>query len=275
MYYAVMQNPDLIILDDPISSFDDNKKYAIIHRMFKNVGKKDVSFAGRTVLMLTHDFEPIIDFLVIGKLDGNNATATFVWNEARILKEVIINPDIDVKLLYMECVEIARNNGINIVSRIVFLRKLCELNECQDDWGYAYEILSSLIHGETVMKKIGNKRYIPMNPAELAAGTQVITAFIPEFDYDDLLNNIYSVDGVKALYAIECNAYLKIQLFREVTELATAKAVKLQPMDEAWFKYIDETYHIENDYLYNLDVLKFNIVPDYILKIVDGMMAKL
>lgn len=275
MYFAVMQNPDLIILDDPISSFDSNKKYAIMHRMFKNVGKKDVSFAGRTVLMLTHDFEPIIDFLVIGKIDENNAVATFVWNEARKLKEVVINPDSDVKLIYRECAETAQNSDINIVSRIVFLRKLCELNECQNEWGYAYEILSSLIHGRTAMRKIGNESYIPMDPAELAAGTQLITTFIPEFNHDILLRDTYSVDTVKALYEVEHNAYLKIQLFREITELATAKAVKLQPMDEAWFKYIDETYHIENDYLHYLDILKFNIVPDYILEMVDSMMKKL
>lgn len=61
-----MQDADLIILDDPISSFDSNKKYAILHRMFKNVGKKDVSLVGKTVLLLTHDFEPITDFIVVG-----------------------------------------------------------------------------------------------------------------------------------------------------------------------------------------------------------------
>ena len=47
MYYAVMQEPDLIILDDPISSFDTNKKFAILHRMFKNIGKRDVSLVRR------------------------------------------------------------------------------------------------------------------------------------------------------------------------------------------------------------------------------------
>lgn len=47
-----------------------------------------------------------------------------------------------------------------------------------------------------------------------------------------------------------------------------------QPMDEAWFKYIDETYHIENDYLHYLDILKFNIMPDYILEMVNNMIKK-
>lgn len=34
MFYAISENAKLIVLDDPISSFDTNKKYAIIHRMF-------------------------------------------------------------------------------------------------------------------------------------------------------------------------------------------------------------------------------------------------
>jgi wobble nucleotide-excising tRNase len=36
MHHALSQNPDIIILDDPISSFDSNKKYAIINRLFSN-----------------------------------------------------------------------------------------------------------------------------------------------------------------------------------------------------------------------------------------------
>lgn len=62
MYYALSKNPNLIILDDPISSFDGNKKYAIINRLFCNKGDYEDSFYNKTVLMLTHDFEPIIDF---------------------------------------------------------------------------------------------------------------------------------------------------------------------------------------------------------------------
>ena len=114
MYYAQSQNPDLVILDDPISSFDSNKKFAIMHRMFKNFGNKDVSFVGRTVLMLTHDFEPITDFLLVGKLGSDNAVATFVWNENGLLQEKEIDAAIDVKLIMAECEEIALNEEINV-----------------------------------------------------------------------------------------------------------------------------------------------------------------
>jgi len=35
MFDAIKENADLIILDDPISSFDKNKKYAIMNMLFK------------------------------------------------------------------------------------------------------------------------------------------------------------------------------------------------------------------------------------------------
>ena len=59
MYECLSEKPDLIILDDPISSFDKNKKYAIIEMLFR----KERSFRGKTVLLLSHDFEPIVDML--------------------------------------------------------------------------------------------------------------------------------------------------------------------------------------------------------------------
>jgi wobble nucleotide-excising tRNase len=35
MYETLSKNSDLIILDDPISSFDKNKKYAILQMLFR------------------------------------------------------------------------------------------------------------------------------------------------------------------------------------------------------------------------------------------------
>ncbi len=81
MFYAISENAELVVLDDPISSFDTNKKYAIIHRMFsKQSGILPRSFYKKTVLMLTHDFEPIIDFGVVGKLPAEALNAKFIKN---------------------------------------------------------------------------------------------------------------------------------------------------------------------------------------------------
>lgn len=275
MYYANMQNPDLIILDDPISSFDSNKKYAILHRLFKNIGKKDVSFERKTVLLLTHDFEPITDFLVVGKLDRDTSIASFLWNEKGNVKEISIDIDKDIKLIFTECAEIALDETINIVSRVAFLRKLCELNECQGKWGYAYEILSCLIHASEIKRKIANDVFVDMNESEQVEGIAKIREFIPNFEYDTLRTNVYNVQGIKNIYLNESNVYLKIQLFRAIKEVDQDGVINISKMDDAWFKYIDETYHIENDYLHYLDVRKFNIVPDYIVAKVDEVVAAL
>lgn len=275
MYYAQMQGADLIILDDPISSFDSNKKYAILHRMFKNIGKKDVSLGGKTVLLLTHDFEPITDFIVVGKLSEKQAVATFIWNEDGNVNESIINPSNDVCLITTECEQVAKMPAVNIVSRVAFLRKLCELNGCAEEWGNAYEILSCLIHASDIQRKLGNDRYIAMEQAEIDSGMQKIKEFIDDFDYEYLKNNVYTVEGIKGLYSAESNAYFKIQLFRAICEIVQADVMRLKPLDSGWYKFIDETYHIENDYLHYLDILKFNIVPSYISKKVEEMMSKL
>lgn len=274
MYYAHMQSADLIILDDPVSSFDSNKKYAILHRMFKNMGKQQISLLDKTVLLLTHDFEPITDFIVVGKMSKDNAVASFIWNENGIVTEQMINPEDDVCIITEEYANIARKSDINIVSRVAFLRKLCELNGRQGEWGEAYEILSCLVHISVIRRKLANGTYVDMDDTEIEDGMSKIKEFIPDFDFEKLKDSTYTIPGIKALYECENNAYLKIQLFRVICEIASDN-IKLSPFDDGWYKFIDETYHIENDYLHYLDILKFNIVPNYISNKVEEMMNKL
>ena len=191
------------------------------------------------------------------------------------MSEKDISPEDDVKLILRECKEIATDGNVNVVSRIAFLRKLCELNECRDAWGNAYEILSCLVHGRPIQRKITNDKYVDMIPEEREAGLNKIKEFIPGFNYDELLENTYTRNHIIELYNLETNAYLKIQLFRALKDIVDDKQLRLRPIDSAWYKFIDETYHIENDYLHYLDVMKFDIVPDYIMKKVDGIMSEL
>lgn len=58
-------NNKLIIIDDPISSFDDMKKFAILYHLFSSskTHHNNPWFEGNTVLLLTHDFPTIYLFL--------------------------------------------------------------------------------------------------------------------------------------------------------------------------------------------------------------------
>lgn len=275
MYYAHKKNPDLIILDDPISSFDLNKKYAIMHRMFKFKSQNNISLAGRTVLLLTHDFEPIIDFCVLGKLDRSLIMATYIWNDKGIVDERRIDPDVDIKLIYAECRDIAKNSEVNHVSRIAFLRKLSELCGRRGAWDIVYSILSCLVHGKkSVDVKCHDGSHKKMSASRIEIGENLIKKYIPDFDYVRLSNDVYTKENIKKLYKEEQNPYFKVQLFRALCELLEGKSL-FSNTDEGWLKFIDETYHVENDYLYYLDIMKFNVIPEYIFSRIEEKMASL
>lgn len=159
MYYALSKNPNLIILDDPISSFDGNKKYAIINRLFCNKGDYEDSFYNKTVLMLTHDFEPIIDFGINHK-PTKETNMWYLKNNNGIIQEQKINVSSDVlstiKFYYNESI----NEDNNIISRICFLRKYLEhISTKKNSEENAYNILSSIIHGDNLRKKIDDEQY--------------------------------------------------------------------------------------------------------------------
>lgn len=187
------------------------------------------------------------------------------------MQEKIIERENDIVMTHKVCREIASDSDSNRVARVVLLRKLCELNELKNSWGYAYQILSSLIHGKSIKQKIANGVYTDMNEEHKTMGLELIKQFISDFQYDNELINTFNEAGVKEIYRTEQNNYYKLLLFRELTELCPN--IRLQPRDDGWFKYVDETYHIENDNLHYLDIRKFEIVPDFIINNIDKFMA--
>jgi hypothetical protein len=62
-------------------------------------------------------------------------------------------------------------------------------------------------------------------------------------------------------------------ILRAYTEQDSAARDRIRQMNDVLRKYIDEMYHIENDYLYSLDVRRFNIVPDNYLTDVERYVA--
>ena len=271
MYYALSKNPNLIILDDPISSFDGNKKYAII-RLFCNKGDYEDSFYNKTVLMLTHDFEPIIDFGINHK-PTKETNMWYLKNNNGIIQEQKINVSSDVlstiKFYYNESI----NEDNNIISRICFLRKYLEhISTKKNSEENAYNILSSIIHGDNLRKKIDDEQYEDLSVDEIKNGEEWIKQFIKTFDSNKILrdniNNKYILDS----YKTETNNYIKIQLFRVYLE-SSGNRNKLKERNSIVLKYIDEIYHIENDYIFSLDLIKFDIIPDFIINSIDEFMS--
>ncbi|MFZ3131345.1 MAG: AAA family ATPase, partial [Desulfosporosinus sp.] len=262
MFDVIRSDAKLIILDDPISSFDSNKKYAIINRLFKT-GERGNSLYERTVLMLTHDFEPVIDYIQTnsGRQTPTSVCATYFENVGGQLKCTPIQKGDDLMSSVVLFKELAMDGNIDIVARIGCLRKFIEhqFKNPQTE-SNAYNILSSLIHGrpQPTLDSDGN---IKLTDEQVNEGVEYIKGFITEFDYAIVLDQC-SAQNLLSRYGRETSAYIKMLILRAYTEQNKDARERLRKKNDVLRKYVDETYHIENDYIYSLDVRRFNIVPE-------------
>lgn len=272
MYYAISKKAELIILDDPISSFDSNKKYAIINRLFENRSDRK-SFYGRTVLMLTHDFEPIIDFIINNKPNSGHAIAKYIKNTNNIVIEQEINKKDDIISIVELAYKYVKDNNLNMISRISFLRKYIEHTRVEnfEEKQLMYDMLSSVVHAkEYPDKQVERDTHLKFTEEEFDKAQNIIKKYIENFDYDRIVKNYYNKEYILKEFFKESNNYIKSQLFREYLEVSEER----NNLDNNLIKFIDEIYHIENDYSFTIDLIKFDTIPDYIIEKIDNFMKE-
>lgn len=272
MFDAASRDPELVILDDPISSFDGNKKYAIIDRLFGIANKMD-NFCRKTVLMLTHDFQPVIDYVQVGAgRDPSAVCASYFENDNGRLRCEPIEKDVHLMSSVVLLKELALDKSIDIAARIACLRKFIEHqygNPLEESM--AYNILSSLVHGRSkpTFDKEGKDK---LDKDQILIGKEFIKKFIPDFKYASALDQC-APDRLIDRYNKETSAYVKMLILRAYSERDDGARKRLGGANDVLRKYVDETFHIENDYLYSLDVRHFNIVPENYIVEADRYMA--
>lgn len=263
MFDAIRSGAKLIILDDPISSFDGNKKYAIMNRLFETkTGKKRDSLYEKTVLMLTHDFEPVIDYIQTssGKQTPTAVRASYLENIGGHLHSTPIIKGKDLMSSVVLLKELALDENIDIAARMGCLRKFIEHQyKNPREESDAYNIVSSLIHGrkEPTHDSEENDK---LTPKQITDGEKYIREFISDFDYVSVRDHCTPQCLIER-YSTEKSAYIKMLILRVYTERDKEARNRLRKQNDVLRKYVDETFHIENDYLYSLDVRRFNIVP--------------
>ena len=252
MYECLAKRPDLIVLDDPISSFDKNKKYAILEMLFRR--KADNCLKSKTVLMLTHDVEPIIDTVKsVSKQFDNQVAASYLRMSQGKISEMPIAKD-DIKTFTQICTDFLNTDAHDII-KLIYLRRYYEI---VDNKGDAYQILSNLLHKRECASLIDSRQEgnSIMADAAIEAGIAEITTKILTFDYEQILEKLNDVTALKALYESSLNGYEKLQLFRLFDIEVENSVIK---------KFINETYHIENEYICQLDPSQFDLIPEYVI----------
>lgn len=256
MYECLAKNPDLIILDDPISSFDKHKKYAILEMLFRR--ETDACLKSKTVLMFTHDIEPIIDTVKsLSQKFSNQTSASFLKLSSGQIKEQAISKN-DIQTFSQICKN-ALKSEIDEILKLIYLRRSCEI---LDDKSDVYQVLSNLFHKreqaiDTREPKNDENKHPEMNEKKFESGCKAIEKELPNFSYADILNRISNTDTLRVLYDTCQNGYEKLQICR-LFDLTIQNSV-IQ-------KFINETYHIENEFICQLDPAKFETIPEYVIK---------
>ena len=257
MYQAIYDEANFIILDDPISSFDANKKFAILDMLFVN----GESLRGKTTLLLTHDFEPVIDVVYnhSSYFDGP-PVAFFMENISGMLSESAIS-----KADILSSIQVAKENieqSANPVSKLIYLRRYIEITEGK---GITWNLLSNLLHVRKIATLGEGNR--PLTEQEISEATEAIQKFIPDFDYMQMYAVLSNRDEMIRLYKAVGSNYEKLQIFR----------ILFDPKDEnrVLRKFINESYHVENDYLFQLNPLMFNTIPNYVISECDQAVSEL
>lgn len=251
MYEVLKNNPDLVILDDPISSFDGNKKFAIMNMLF--MGKKCLK--DRTVLLLTHEFNTVIDAIKnMAHLFNPGPKAAFLSVKSGELSEEVINKD-DIKSF----VDIAKNSmksDIDSLNKLVYFRRLEEIRGGNT---LSYQIVSNVFHKreKPCYKDPDTGELRDLTDEEIIIGESEIKKEIPEFDYQKELEKTKNLNLLKDIYYRSGSNYEKMQLYRI--------AFNENHENDIIKKFINETFHVENDYIFQVDPRKYDTVPQYII----------
>lgn len=262
MFEAINNDVDLIILDDPITSFDKDKKYAVVKRLFDNKG---VSFMEKTVLMITHDLQPLIDFVyndMFKRLGlSTKVKACYIENNKGQLNEIDVSKQDLVNSLQFS-INTAKNDNYFMPIRVVNLRKYIEMTNANYFDSNDYSIVSNLIHGR--IKPLLADGTTEMNSDDADSGMEAIKEIIGIDDYGKIIEQLKS----KELFNIITNGnnYEKIIAVRLLFERNDKMLLDFRRKHFAACKFINESNHVENDYIFQLDPTKYYDIPSLYLE---------
>ena len=250
MFSAIKEDPDMVILDDPITSFDGNKKFALLNMLFLS----ERCLKNRTVLLLTHDFNTVIDVISTMPYNFNPAphgaflsTINGVLEEKEISKANILSFK-QIALLNIEA-------DIDILNKAVFLRRLYE---AEGNTGLGWNLLSNLFHKREVPTIPDDNATRNMTASEIADATAEIGQYITGFDYNQQYLRTQNTQTLIDAYHNSGSNYEKLQIYRILyNENHENPVVK---------KFVNETFHVENDFLFQLNPSEYETIPQYIIE---------
>ena len=106
-----------------------------------------------------------------------------------------------------------------------------------------------------------------MTSNEINEAETEIKGHVSDFNYLDAIQLILDNAAMIEIYKSCSNNYEKLHIYRIISEDADHTDVIL--------KFINQAFHIENDYIYQLNPAKYQTVPQYVIDECDQYVATL
>ena len=264
----------LIVLDDPISSFDGDKRFALLYRMFHNFAKDKTcadrkSLAWRTVVLLTHDYLVVSDVLTIL---GNKVLRPHVLHLSCGKNGALSHREVGAEAVrpYIQMIRrrIKDSASRDAFFQLVYLRCYCEMmrrskHDKKTSEGCAFVVISLLVDDYDWDRALEEMHWDggPERPYVLITGESFIRRYISGFDFEASFRALRDDSEICRLYASKgISPYEKLQVLRLLIRQA-----KIDDRGPILVRYANEVYHLAGDYLLQLDPVDFNPVPPFVL----------
>jgi hypothetical protein len=167
----------------------------------------------------------------------------------------------DIKTFIQIC-ETIFGSAHDPVIKLIYLRRRYEVLGALET---AYQVLSNLFKKRAApedhrIPKTADGLSAPLSPDDVSLGIAEIKSYIPELpaDYLSLIALFSDEERVKTMYRQSTNGYEKLQLTRILLDVDTIDNTIIR-------KFINEAYHIENEFIFQLDPAQFDLIPEYIV----------
>jgi len=209
-------------------------------------------------LMLTHDLDPVIDTVKVLKEFKNLVEAKFLSTKNGLLTEIDIKKN-NLMSFAQICNKVIETNDDDLI-KLIYLRRHFEII---DDLGDEYQVLSNLFHKRKKTECSDHRKEMGsdiLSVEDFNSGVNKIRKVITDFDYDILLYKIEDVRFLKNLFINTPSNYSKLNIFRLLYDDTIDK------IPSVLRKFINETYHIENELICQLDPNEYDSIPDFIIE---------
>lgn len=271
MFEAIHEPGALIVLDDPISSFDYDKRYGILYALFASDGIFAENLQGKTVLVMTHDFLVVTDLISI---PGKDVSATKVkgqflsCNSKGVLQATPLGKDAIAPYTQLLRKEIEAAKSRPEIIRLICIRNLCEMlrsspSDKSTRYGWTFRLLSEIIHGCTREAIVSRYDFETLDCRAIRMCENCVKNLSGvDFDfwkavdrYADCTKLLIDIYETVNLSSLEKLSIVRLLILRNPALTSNSNIMK---------RFADESCHIGGSYLYQMDGRTYDQVPFYV-----------